>query len=414
MNAHTTAEPAGAHRPPWRPTAFELLRQAEHVLFVGLLVLGLVRTVARSDRTWLPVALGVVALGWYGTGVLLASRPTEAARRRRQAVLWLTVLTLLWIALAVVSADFVWVVFALFLLHLQLLAPRAAIPVVLLLAGISIAAVALRQGLTVPVVLGPLIGAAVAIVITAVYRDLREEAERRERLMAELTAAQERLAAAERYAGTLAERERLARDIHDTVAQGMSSVVLLLRSVRERAGTLPEPAGEQLDAAVTAARSTLEDTRRVVRALTPAELSGRSLADALKRVVQDAAPVGIRLGFTVDGEPYELPTPTAVALLRTAQGALGNVIGHSHATRARVTLTYQPGQVSLDVADDGIGFDARRPPTPTSRGTGIGLNAMRSRLEEVGGRLVVESTPGEGTAIGATIPTDANSQVPRA
>ncbi|HET7303689.1 MAG TPA: sensor histidine kinase [Segeticoccus sp.] len=414
MNAHTSAEPAGTRPAPWRPTAFALLRQAEHVLFAGLLVLGLVRTVAQGDRPWWAVALGVVALGWYGTGMLLASRPAEVRRRRQRAVLWLTALTLLWVALAVVSADFVWVVFALFLLHLQLLPSRVAIPVVLLLAGISVAAVAVRQGLTVPVVLGPLIGAAVAIVITAVYRDLREEAERRERLMAELTAAQERLAAAERYAGTLAERQRLARELHDTVAQGLSSVVLLLRSVRDRAGTLPEPAEDQLDAAVAAARGALDETRRVVRALTPAELSGQSLAEALKRVVQDAAPVGIRLGLTVDGEPYELPTPTAVALLRTAQGALGNVIGHSRANRARVTLTYQPGQVSLDVADDGIGFDTSRPPTPTSRGTGIGLSAMRSRLEDVGGRLVVESAPGEGTAVGATIPTDAAMQVTRA
>jgi signal transduction histidine kinase len=259
---------------------------------------------------------------------------------------------------------------------------------------------------TVAIVLGPLIGAGVAIVITAVYRDLRAEAQRRERLMAELTAAQQRLVAAERYAGTLAERERVAHEIHDTVAQGLSSIVLLLRAVDSRAGVLPEPARGQLGAATAAAQTALEDTRRVVRALAPAELAGRSLAAALQRLVDDTAPVGIQVGFELDGDPYELPTRTAVALLRTAQGALGNVIAHSMADRARVTLTYQADRVSLDVADDGRGFDLAAPADESAAGTGIGLGAMRARLADVGGELTVESTPGTGTALSATIPTD--------
>lgn len=306
----------------------------------------------------------------------------------------------------VISPNFVWLVFAIFLLYLQAIALRWSIPVVLLLAiGAVVAFAVHRHQLSVGIVIGPLTGAAVAIVITAVYRDLREEARQREQLMAELTMAQQRLAAAERYAGTLAERERLAHDIHDTVAQGVASIVLLLRSVKASASGLTDDAQRQLGAAEHAAKTALEDTRRVVRALAPAGLAGQSLASALQQLATDAAPVGIQIGFELDGEPYELPTSTAVALLRTAQGALGNVIAHSLAEHAQLTLTYQADQVSLDVADDGRGFDPTLSPQESTSGTGIGLTAIRTRLAEVGGALTVESTPGAGTAISATIPT---------
>jgi len=384
-----------------------LLRQAEHVLFVALLGLGVVRAAADGPYAWWAVGLGLFELGWYVAGVVLARRPLETGRRRRAAAGWLIVLSLGWVGLVVVSAAFVWLVFALFLLYLQAIPRRWSLPVVSVLTGIAIVATATRQGLSAAVVVGPVIGAAVAVVITVVYRDLRDEAERRARLLRELTAAQERLAAAERYAGTLAERERLAREIHDTVAQSLTSVVLLLRAAGTEADRLPGSAQARLEAATAAAKGALEDARAVVRALAPADLAGRSLADALRRLVDDTAPVGIDVGFTVDGDPYELATTTAVALLRTAQGALGNVIAHSMARRARVTLTYQPGQVSLDVADDGCGFDPAARPGESGSGTGIGLASMRSRLAEVGGRLEVESRPGAGTAIGATIPTAA-------
>lgn len=390
-----------------RPVAFGLLRRAEHVLFGSLLALGVGQSIADGAHPWPATMLGVVVLGWYGVGIAAARRPSAPTARRRTAALWLAGLSVGWIGLVVVSPAFVWLVFAIFLLCLQAVALRWSIPVVLLLALVAIAATAVHQNnLSVAIVIGPLTGAAVAIVITAVYRDLRAEAERRELLMAELTAAQQRLVAAERYAGTLAERERIAHDIHDTVAQGLASIVLLLRSVRGPAEVLSDDTQRQLDAALRAAKDALEDTRRVVRALTPAGLAGQSLSTALQRLVTDAGPVGVQVGFELDGEPYELSTRNAVALLRTAQGALGNVIAHSLAEHARLTLTYQADQVSLDVVDDGRGFDPTAPPSESTAGTGIGLIAMRTRLAEVGGTLIVESTPGAGTAISAIIPTE--------
>jgi signal transduction histidine kinase len=391
-----------------RPVALGLLRRAEHVLFVGLLALGVGQSIADHARPWAVTPIGVAVLAWYGAGIAIARRPGGPTVRRRRATLWLVGLTAGWAALVALSPDFVWLVFAIFLLWLQAIPLRRSIFVVLVLAGAAIAAVSEHQGrATLAVVLGPLIGAAVAIVITAVYQDLRGEVEQRERLMAELTAAQQRLAAAQRYAGTLAERERLAHDIHDTVAQGLSSIVLLLRAVCSASAPLAEPVRRQLDAAAAAAKTALDDTRRVVRALAPAELAGQPLAAALQRLVADTAPVGIQVGFDVDGDPYELPTSTAVALLRTAQGALGNVIAHSMAQHAHVTLTYQADRVALDVADDGRGFDPAAPADESAAGTGIGLTAMRTRLAEVGGTLAVESSPGAGAAISATIPTEA-------
>lgn len=393
-------------RSPDRPVALVLLKRAEHVLFAGLLALGVGQSIATGRRPWAPVLVSMLLLCWYGGGAVLERRHRHSAAGRSMAVRWLLGVTAGWVALVVISANFVWLVFAIFLLYLQLLATRWAMPIVLVLAAAAVAAFALHQGtLTVAGFVGPLVGAAVAVVITVVYRDLSDEADRRARLVADLTAAQERLAAAERYAGTLAERERLAHDIHDTVAQGLASILLLLRSVRNYSDDLPDAAREQLAAAVDAARAALEDTRRVVRALTPAQLAGRSLTDALARLIQDARPVGIDLALDVDGDPYELPTPAAVALLRTAQGALGNVIAHSMARHARLTLAFQPDQVSLDIADDGRGFDPDASPAETAAGTGIGIRAMRTRLGEVGGTLTVESAPGAGTALSATIRT---------
>ena len=391
--------------------AFALLRRGEHVLFVGLLGLGVGQAAAAGHHTVATTALGVALLAWYLFGAVLARRSVpghDSLRdRRRTAVWWLAGLVVGWLALVVLAADFVWLVFAVFLLLLQALPLRWSVPLVLALAVAAVAAVALHQGrLRLAVVVGPLTGAAVAIVVTVVYRDLRAESERRAALVADLTDAQQRVAAAERYAGTLAERERLAHELHDTVAQGLSSIVLLLRAVHQEADGLPPPARRQLTAAAAAAGSALEDTRRVVRALAPGQLAGRSRVDALDRMVSEASPVGVDLRFEVDGEPYELQTAVAVALLRTAQGGLGNVIAHSGADHARITLSYQPDQVRLDVGDDGHGFVPGAPVSGSASGTGIGLAAMRARLSEVGGVLTVESAPGQGTAVSATIPTD--------
>ncbi len=112
------------------------------------------------------------------------------------------------------------------------------------------------------------------------------------------------------------------------------------------------------------------------------------------------------VAYHEQGAPIVLPTLVQVALLRIAQSALGNVIAHSGAQRADVTLTFMDATVALDVVDDGRGFDpaevARRT-TPSGSGTGLGLPLMQARVEELGGRLSVESGPGRGTAVAVEI-----------
>ena len=385
------------------PAALTLLRRAEHVLFVVLLLVGAGRCITEQDHAVAAVIGAAALLGWYVLGLVLARRAAGPA----VALGWLLILTAGWFALIALSANFVWLVFPLMLLYLQLTPLRFAVPAVLVLTATTITALGVHRGqLDVAAVIGPILGAGVATVITLVYQGLRRESETRARLVTELTAAQQQLAATERRAGTLVERDRLARELHDTVAQSLASIVLLLRSASRSYTDAPPPARRQVDTALEAARSALNDTRRMVRALAPAELVDRPLDKALQRILDTSSQLGLHTSFVVDGDPAPLPTPTAVALLRVAQGALANVTTHAAATRVGVTLTFQPDAVSLDIVDDGRGFDPADTTPSATAGTGFGLRAMRSRLAEVGGTLVVESGPGDGTAISATIPIE--------
>ena len=249
------------------PAALTLLRRAEHVLFVALLLVGAGRCVTDRDHAVAAVIGALSLLGWYVLGLLLARRAAGHAA----GLAWLLILTAGWCALIVLSANFVWLVFPLLLLYLQLTPLRFAVPAVVVLTAATITALGVHRGqLDVAALIGPVLGAGVATVITLVYQGLRRESESRARLVIELTAAQQRLAATERRAGTLVERDRLARELHDTVAQSLASIVLLLRSAGSSYTDAPEPARRQLDTALDAARSALDDTRRMVRALAPA------------------------------------------------------------------------------------------------------------------------------------------------
>ncbi|WP_344319037.1 sensor histidine kinase [Actinocatenispora thailandica] len=387
---------------PSRSMALLLLRRSEHVLFLGLLALGAAGTA--GEPGW-PVLLAgtVLVAGWYAAGVVLARRRGT----RGLAIGWLAVLVAGCAALALGSASFVWLAFPLFLLATQLLPLAASVPVVAALTAGTIAVIAAdRDRWDAAAVVGPVVGALVAVMITVVYRDLADQLRQRAELLDELTAAQDRLAASQRDAGVLAERERLAREIHDTITQSLTSIVLVLRTARQSAVTgggpaVPEPLVDQLDTAIGAARGALADTRRLVRDLTPAELAGASLPDALRRIVADQP--GDRTRLHVEGAPAPLPTPVAVTLLRTAQEALANARAHAAAGRVELTLTYLPDAVSLDVVDDGVGFDPARPLGGTS-GTGLGIGGMRARADEVGGSLSIDTAPGRGTAVNLTVP----------
>jgi len=223
--------------------------------------------------------------------------------------------------------------------------------------------------------------------------------QRLEEALAENRGLQSQLVTQAREAGALDERARLAGEIHDTLAQALTGIIRQLEAA-ERGGELADRGRPHVDLAAELARDGLAEARRSLRALRPRQLEGATLPDAIADV---ARRTGLPVEVDVTGAVRALPPDQEVVLLRVVQEALANVAKHAEAGRVGVTLSYFADAVVLDVRDDGVGFD---PGTVGVRpdGTGMGLGGMRERLARIDGSLVVESAPGEGTALVATLP----------
>ncbi|MFD7432569.1 sensor histidine kinase [Streptomyces sp. NPDC059818] len=383
------------------PPVAAALRLCLHALLLGLLALAAVKAVSGGDpRATAVVVVSCVLAAVYAAGALA---PVVQPGTRAGAG-WLAVLGALWLVLLALSPDGLWVAFPLYFLQLHLLPMRWGLPAVVVTAAAAITSFLVHgQAVTPGTFIGPLLGAAVAVATVLGYDALFRESERRRELIEELVSTRAELAAAERTAGTLAERERLAREIHDTLAQGLSSIQLLLRAA-ERTLEPDAPAAPHVRQAREAAQDNLAEARRFVRALTPPDLENGSLAAALERLSARTTDSALTVQFAVSGTPVELPTPYEVALLRTAQSALANTVRHAEARRAEITLSFMDTSVSLDVVDDGHGFAPDTVPAGGSGTGGFGLPAMRSRARSLGGTLSVESAPGQGTAVALTLP----------
>jgi len=228
-----------------------------------------------------------------------------------------------------------------------------------------------------------------------------------ERAMSENAELQQRLVTQAREAGVAEERRRMAREIHDTIAQGLAGIVTQLQAA-QRAGEQPASAAARVSAAIDLARSSLSEARRSVQALAPEPLAGARLPDAVQEVADRWTTLhGVPVTVATTGNARPMRPELEVALLRTAQEALANVAKHAHANRVGLTLSYMEDQVTLDVRDDGVGFatvNGGGPMRPHDDGGGFGLTAMRQRVEGVAGRLAIESEPDSGTAISASVP----------
>ncbi|MEZ0108040.1 signal transduction histidine kinase [Catenulispora sp. EB89] len=393
---------AAGHRA--RVPTLRVLMSALHCLFAALLVVGLLGagTGARGVAAWVVGAVlgGVYAVGIGGVGGVggIASDTgpawsSRAGSSRAWSLGWLAAVTATWAALVVIAPSTAYVAFPLYFLVLHLLPRPWSLGVVAAITATVVATQATTSGgLTAAKVVGPCAGAAVALLTAYGYAGMYRESRRRQQLLEELVRAQAELAATQREAGRLAERQRLAREIHDTLAQGLSSIVLLARGAEH--GLSAESAARVREIRETAS-SNLAEARRFVAGLTPPALDDSTLGEAVHRVVAGYP----RVAFRLDGEPYALPMETEVALLRAAQEALANVERHAGAAHAAVTLAYHDDQVTLDVFDDGIGFDAAA--APDGR---FGLHGMRERISQLGGALTIESAPGEGTAVVVALP----------
>jgi signal transduction histidine kinase len=204
-----------------------------------------------------------------------------------------------------------------------------------------------------------------------------------------------------REAGILDERQRMAREIHDTLAQGLTGIITQLQAA-EQIHEVPEQWRRPFDAVKRLARESLSEARRSVDALRPEPLETGRLSDALTDVADQWSKLhGLAVQVTTTGTVRPMAPEAEFALLRTAQEALANVAKHAQATRVGVTLSYLEHEVALDVRDDGRGFD----PAGNGSQSGFGLTIMRQRVERLSGSLRVESEPGAGTGISAGIPT---------
>ncbi|HEX6868005.1 MAG TPA: sensor histidine kinase, partial [Candidatus Limnocylindrales bacterium] len=231
-------------------------------------------------------------------------------------------------------------------------------------------------------------------------------------LIRQLEAAQRELAEREREAGVLAERTRMSRELHDTLAQDLVGVVTHLQAADAAAETgQTSEAARHRDEAARMARDGLAETRRLVWALRPADLEGTTLVESLERTLERwRSTSGLRGTLTVTGAVRDLHPDVEVTLLRGAQEGLTNAARHGSATQVTVTLSYLDDTVTLDVHDDGVGFDPDAVTPVTSRpGTGLGLRGMRERAERLGGAVAIESAPGEGTTVGLSLPAPSAS-----
>jgi signal transduction histidine kinase len=227
------------------------------------------------------------------------------------------------------------------------------------------------------------------------------EAESRAETIDELRATQAELAAVERDRGVHEERERMSREIHDTLAQGFTSVVALSRAARAApARGDVATAGERLALIEATASDNLDEARLIVAELTPGHLQSRTLGEALERLgVAVTSETGLRADVHVSGEPVPLGGSAEVVILRTAQEALSNVRRHASAARVDLTLAYdRPDEVVLTVRDDGLGFE------PGDARSGFGLDGVQARAAEVGGDVQVRSEPGGGTTLVLVVP----------
>jgi signal transduction histidine kinase len=200
----------------------------------------------------------------------------------------------------------------------------------------------------------------------------------------------------------LDERARMAREIHDTIAHGLTGIVTQLEAA-EQASARPDDWRRHVDNAIRLARESLSEARRSVEASRPEVLEGGSLEEGLADVAKRwSALNGVPVEFTTTGDPMPLHPEIEVTLLRAAQEALANVAKHAGASRAGLTLSYMGDVVTLDVRDDGTGFEVTD--GVVGPGTGFGLTAMRQRVGRVAGTLAIESEPGGGTAISVRVP----------
>jgi signal transduction histidine kinase len=207
-----------------------------------------------------------------------------------------------------------------------------------------------------------------------------------------------RVAEESQRSAIVSERTRFARDIHDTLAQGLTGIMMQLNAAEQRLGGTPEDARSYIEKARQLATESLEEARRSVSALRAGALGDGTLLDAIAQIGNKlTSDSHVKLETRLEGQPYSLPEASENNLLRIAQEALTNAVRHAHASSIYVFLAYRTGSVLLEIGDTGQGMSGGEP-------SGFGVDGMRQRASQIGGEIKILSDPGRGTRIMVTVP----------
>lgn len=358
------------------------------------------------------VVLAVVFALWNGAFVyFLRNRASDFSRERDRylvpALIYLCGAIGLWFLLASRYPDFNLVLASLLPQIFSYVRLRWAVPLGIVLTGMAAYLQAptiegLAPGLGNAWVGAFLIVSAAAFLFAFYLNGIMTQSADRRELIEQLEATRADLAAAERREGILQERARLAREIHDTLAQGFIGIITHLEASELNLTDNVPQSRHHLTQAQGMARRGLSQARRVVQDLRPEVLEKSPLPAAIEQVVQGwTQQSGIQAQTTITGTHHHLHPEAETTLVRAVQEALANVQKHAQASSAQVTLSYMDDVLMLDVQDNGIGLANATPPLA---GGGFGLTAMRQRVSQVGGSLTVESEPGEGTTVVIQIP----------
>jgi len=248
------------------------------------------------------------------------------------------------------------------------------------------------------IILGLLI---ISTIIGAFISSIIKQSTDRQRLIDDLTRSRANLMRVEREAGRLTERQRLARDIHDTLAQHFTSIIMHLSAAKH---TNPQSVQSEVQQAEDAAREGLDEIRRIVWDMQPEQIEKASLVEAVEELAARwSAENSVQVRMKVTGTPRSLTSSAETALLRISQEAMHNINKHAQAKNVNITFSFMEDIFVMDIADDGLGFE------PSKITNGFGMKTMRDRAEELSGTLTIESERGRGTAIAVSLPISENN-----
>ncbi|AEV74170.1 signal transduction histidine kinase [Mycolicibacterium rhodesiae NBB3] len=369
---------------------------------VGLAVATIVAVVLLDHRFPGNVVGAAIALSAMAAVVLaFGRRVTRSPDRGWRAVAFVTMVVGLWILAMLASPVSVAAVIATYPVVFSTLPLRTALVVTTIVNLIPLGILLLTHGIEAPnltmAVAITLIGVVAAPVVGTVITRSMKQRRQLALLVAELAATRAESARLSREAGTAAERERLAREIHDTLAQGFTSIVMLAQAIEPELESDTAAAKRHVELIGATARENLAEARAMVAELTPSPLEEPLPAAIARQCDRLAAETDAAMTVRIDGDLPAQSMSSDVVLLRAAQEAFANIRKHARADAVTVELTPTGTGVRLAVTDNGIGFNGHP--------EGFGLRGMRARVAQVGGTMTLATAEGGGTRLTVEVPS---------